>query len=196
MLSSLRPALVIMLAFTALTGAALPLALVGGAQILAPERANGSLVFRDGQPVGSTLIGQNVTGAGFFHPRPSATVEPDPKDSTKTIPTPYAADNSAPSNLAPTSKALIDRVRGDMAALHDTSAPADAVTTSGSGLDPDISPENALMQADRVAQARHLSPEQVRALIASHTQAPLLGFLGNPRVNVLALNLALLDTSH
>ncbi|MCQ8278355.1 potassium-transporting ATPase subunit KdpC [Acetobacteraceae bacterium KSS8] len=193
MLSSLRPAFVTMLAFTALTGAALPLAIVGGAQILAPEKADGSLVIRDGQPVGSLLIGQNFTGAGFFHPRPSATVEPDPKDSSKTIPTPYAADNSAASNLAPTSKALIDRVRGDVAALHATSVPADAVTTSGSGLDPDISPENALMQADRVAAARHLATDQVRALIASHTQLPLLGFLGGARVNVLALNLALLN---
>ncbi|MBE7211804.1 MAG: potassium-transporting ATPase subunit KdpC [Gluconacetobacter diazotrophicus] len=191
MLSSIRPALVIMVFFTVLTGLVLPICLVGAATALDPFRARGSILLRDGHPVGSALIGQNFAGAGYFHGRPSATVEPDPKDSTKTVPTPYAADNSAASNLGPTAKSLADRVRGDVAALKATAVPADAVTTSGSGLDPDISPENAALQLSRVAAARHLSEDALRTLVAQHTRAPFLGFVGGARVNVLELNLAL-----
>lgn len=191
LIQTVRPALVIMLAFTALTGLVLPLCMVGGAAVLDPFAAGGSILVRDGRPVGSALIGQQFTRPGYFHGRPSATTEPDPKDPSRTVPAPYAADDSAASNLGPTSRALVDRVRGDVAALHARTVPADAVTASGSGLDPDISPANAAAQVERVAAARHLSAARVRALVAERTAAPLLGFVGGARVNVLELNLSL-----
>jgi K+-transporting ATPase ATPase C chain len=195
MLRELRPAIVVMLALTVITGLAYPLAMTGIAQILFPYQANGSLVERGGKVVGSALIGQNFTSDRYFHPRPSATTEPDPKDPTKTIPVPYAADNSGASNLAPTAKALVDRVKGDVAKLKAESGgapiPVDLVTTSGSGLDPDISPAAALLQVATVAKARELPEERVRALVESHIEGRLLGIIGEPHVNVLSLNLAL-----
>jgi K+-transporting ATPase ATPase C chain len=195
MLSHLRPALVMLLGFSLLTGLAYPYAITGIAQLVFPYQANGSLVERDGKVVGSLLIGQNFTSEKYFHPRPSATTEPDPKDSTKTIATPYAADNSIGSNLAPTAKALVDRVKDDVAKLKaenpNTPVPGDLVTTSASGLDPDISPAGADFQVPRVAKARGMTADQVRALVAANTSPRLLGVFGEPHVNVLALNLAL-----
>jgi len=187
----LRPALVLVLLFTLLTGLALPLAFTGAATALAPARANGSLIVGNGKVVGSALIGQNFTSDRYFHPRPSATTDTDPNDPTKTIPVPYDASSSGGSNLAPTSKALLDRVRADVAKAGVAPVPADMVTTSASGLDPDISPANAARQVARVAVARGLPEDQVRALVAAHTGGRSLGVFGEPRVNVLALNLAL-----
>jgi K+-transporting ATPase ATPase C chain len=195
MLRHLRPAIVMLLGLSIITGLLYPLAITGVAQALFPWQANGSIVERDGKPVGSALIGQDFTGPRYFHPRPSATTEPDPKDTSKTTPVPYAADNSAASNLGPTAKALIDRVKGDTARLGaenpDAPVPGDLVTTSGSGLDPDISPAAALFQVPRVARARGVDPAALRALVAAHTAPRLLGLFGERRVNVLALNLAL-----
>jgi potassium-transporting ATPase KdpC subunit len=191
MLDHLRPALVLIALFTALTGVVLPLAFVGGAQAVLPFQANGSLLTRDGHVVGSSLIGQNFTRPGYFHSRPSATSAPDPKDSSKTVPAPYNAASSSGSNLGPTASALVSRVKDDAKSYGGTNIPADAVTTSASGLDPDISPENADRQVARVAASRHLPEDRVRALVALWTTPPLLGIFGNPRVNVLALNLAL-----
>jgi K+-transporting ATPase ATPase C chain len=163
--------------------------------VVFPWQAGGSLIEQDGKVVGSALIGQNFTGEKYFHPRPSATTEPDPKDSTKTIPVPYSADNSIGSNLGPTAKALVDRVKDDIAKLKaenpNTPVPGDLVTTSASGLDPDISPEAAAFEAPRVAKARGMSPDQVATIIAAHTTPRLLGVFGAPHVNVLALNMAL-----
>ena len=190
-MQTLRPALVLVALFTLLTGVAFPLAFVGLGQAVFPDQANGSLIRRDGQVIGSALVGQDFTSAWYFHPRPSATSEPDPTDSSKTVPTPYAADNSAASNLGPTSKALIDRVRGAVPSLGMKPVPADAVTTSASGLDPDISPANAADQVARVAAARHVPVAAVDALLARHTRGRLFGFIGEARVNVLQLNLAL-----
>ncbi len=162
------------------------------AQALFPAQAGGSLVARDGKIVGSELIGQTFAGPGYFHARPSATTAPDPADATKTVAAPYNAANSGGSNLAPTAKALVDRVQADVAALHSsTPVPADLVTTSGSGLDPHISPQGAVFQIATVAKARNLPQETLRDLVAAHTEGRLLGLLGEPRVNVLALNLAL-----
>jgi K+-transporting ATPase ATPase C chain len=165
--------------------------------LLFPWQANGSLVSKDGKVIGSALIGQNFAAEKYFHPRPSATTEPDPKDATKTIAVPYAADNSSGSNYGPTQKDLIDRVKGDSETLAKenpgTPIPADLVTTSASGLDPDITPAGALFQVPRVAKARNLPVDQVRALVEAHVQGRTLGVLGEPRVNVLALNLALDD---
>jgi K+-transporting ATPase ATPase C chain len=191
----IRPAIVMIVCMTLITGLAYPLAMTGIAQLLFPSQANGSLIVKDGKVIGSALIGQNFTSEKYFHPRPSATTEPDPKDATKTIPVPYAADNSGGSNLGPTQKDLIDRVKADAAVLAKenpgTPIPVDLVTTSASGLDPDITPAAALFQVPRVAKARNLSNDQVRALVESHIQGRTLGVLGEPRVNVLALNLAL-----
>jgi len=187
----LRPALVLVLLFTLLTGIALPLAFTGAATALVPGRANGSLVERDGKVVGSALIGQAFTSARYFHGRPSATTDTDPNDSSKTVPAPYNASGSGASNLGPTSKALLDRVTADVAANRPAPVPGDMVTTSASGLDPDISPANAARQVARVAAARGLPEARVGALLAAHTKGRLLGFLGESRVNVLALNLAL-----
>jgi len=195
MIRHLRPTIVMLLVFSVLTGVAYPLAITGIAQLVFPWQANGSLVEQDGKVVGSALIGQNFTGDKYFHPRPSATTEPDPKDSTKTIPVPYAADNSSGSNLGPTAKALVDRVKDDIGKLHaenpNTPVPGDLVTTSASGLDPDISPEAAAFEAPRVAKARGMSVDQVSTIIAAHTTPRLLGVFGAPHVNVLALNMAL-----
>ena len=195
MLSHLRPAISLIVLFTLLTGVAFPLAFVGIGQLAFPFQANGSLVSRDGKIIGSAIVGQNFTSAGYFHPRPSALMGPDPKDSTKTISTPYDASESGASNLAATSKTLIDRVTGDAKALGGAAVPADAVTTSASGLDPDISPANAASQVVRIAAARKVAPEAVEAIVARETRSPLLGFIGQERVNVLALNVAL-DAAH
>lgn len=185
----LRPAFVLIILFTVLTGIVFPLAFTGAAAVLVPGRAGGSIVMRDRQPVGSLLIGQNFTSDRYFHPRPSATTDTDPADPTKTVPAPYNASGSAGSNLGPTSKALVDRVTADAGTQRPV--PADAVTTSASGLDPDISPENAQRQIARVAAARSLPEDQVKGLVAAHTEGRLLGIFGEPHVNVLALNMAL-----
>jgi K+-transporting ATPase ATPase C chain len=180
---------------TVLTGLAYPLAITGVAAILFQKQAGGSLIEKDGKVIGSTLIGQNFTDPKYFHGRPSATTETDPNDSSKTISVPYAANNSAGSNLGPTSKALIDRVAGDVDALKKENAaapiPVDLVTTSASGLDPDITPAAAAFQVPRVAAARHLAAEKVQALVDQYTEDRFLGIFGEPRVNVLTLNLAL-----
>jgi K+-transporting ATPase ATPase C chain len=156
-----------------------------------PFQAGGSLLSRDGHVVGSALIGQNFTSDKYFHGRPSALMGTDPRDSSKQVATPYDAGESGASNLASTSKALIDRVHGDLPHYGGTSVPADAVTSSGSGLDPDISPQNAGTQVRRVAQARGIPVAAVQQILSSHIEEPMLGFLGAPRVNVLALNMAL-----
>ena len=191
MVSHLRPAIVLIAVFTLLTGVIFPLGFIGFGKLAFPFQAGGSLIVQNGKVVGSALIGQNFTSDKYFHGRPSALMGTDPKDSSKQVATPYDASESGASNLGPTSKALVDRVTGDVKAYHGASVPGDAVTTSASGLDPHISPENAALQVDRVAKARNLSPEAVRAIVAAHTEAPTLGFLGAPRVNVLAINLAL-----
>jgi len=195
MLREIRPALVLVIALTLITGLLYPLAMTGIAGAIFPRQAQGSLVEKDGKVVGSALIGQAFTDAKYFHGRPSATNTPDPKDSTKTIDAPYNAANSGGSNLAPTNKALIERVKGDVDKLKaenpGASVPVDLVTTSGSGLDPHISPAAALFQVPRVAKARNMPEDRVRALVRSHVEEPTLGVLGEPRVNVLALNLAL-----
>jgi K+-transporting ATPase ATPase C chain len=195
MIREIRPAIVVLLALTLITGLAYPLAMTGIAQAIFPSQAQGSLIERDGTVVGSALIGQQFTSDKYFHGRPSATTAADPNDSTKTVPAPYNAANSGGSNLGPSNKALIDRVQGDMEALKKENpsmpVPADLVTTSASGLDPDISPEAALFQVPRVAKARNLPEDRVRQLVTENTQGRLFGLLGEPRVNVLQLNLAL-----
>jgi potassium-transporting ATPase KdpC subunit len=197
MLRHIRPALVMLIGFSLLTGILYPLAITGIAQIAFPWQSQGSLIERGGHVVGSAVLGQNFVDVKYFHPRPSATTEPDPKDSTKTVPAPYAADNSVGSNLGPTAKALVDRVKDDVAKLKaenpNTPVPGDLVTTSASGLDPDISPAAAAFQVPRVAKARGLSEDAVRAIVADHTEQRFLGIFGEPHVNVLALNLALDD---
>ena len=195
MMKQLRPAVMMIVLMTALTGLAYPLAMTGIAGLVFPHQAGGSLVVRDGKVVGSELIGQNFTAEKYFHGRPSATTDTDPKDPTKTVPAPYNAANSGGSNLGPTSKALLDRVKGDAATLAaqnpGTPVPVDLVTTSASGLDPDVTPAAALFQVPRVAKARHLPEDKVRQLVEEHTKGRLLGILGEPHVNVLALNTAL-----
>ena len=195
MLKEIRPAIVFVVALTVITGLLYPFAMTGIAGVVFPYQAQGSLIERDGKVVGSALIGQDFTSAGYFHGRPSATVGPDPNDSTKTVPAPYNAANSGGSNLGPTNKALIDRVQGDVEKLQEENPPAqipiDLVTTSGSGLDPDISPAAALFQVPRVAKARNMPEDRVRQLVDEHVEGRTLGFLGEPRINVLALNLAL-----
>jgi potassium-transporting ATPase KdpC subunit len=191
----IRPAIVMIVAMTIITGLIYPLAMTGIAQVVFPYQANGSLILKDGKVIGSALIGQNFTTDKYFHGRPSATTEPDPKDPSKTVPVPYAADNSGGSNLGPTSKALVDRVKADAATLAKenpgTPIPSDLVTTSASGLDPDITPAGALFQVPRVAKARGLPEDQVKQLVENHTTGRLLGIIGEPHVNVLELNLAL-----
>jgi potassium-transporting ATPase KdpC subunit len=195
MLKEIRPAIIILVALTLITGLAYPLAMTGLAQAIFPTQAQGSIVERDGKVVGSALIGQEFTGEQYFHGRPSATTAPDPKDATKTVPAPYNAANSSGSNLGPTSKALIDRVKADVDKLKaenpSASVPIDLVTSSASGLDPNISPEGALFQVPRVAKARKMPEDRVRELVNAQTEGRLVGLLGEPRVNVLALNLAL-----
>jgi K+-transporting ATPase ATPase C chain len=194
MLREIRPAIVLLLGLTLITGVAYPLAITGVAGAIFPKQAEGSLIEKDGKVVGSALIGQEFKSDKYFHGRPSATVAPDPDDSTKTVPAPYNAANSGGSNLGPTSKALNDRIKEDVEKLKaenpNQPVPVDLVTTSASGLDPDISPEAALFQVPRVAKARSLPEDKVRQLVTDHTQG-LGGLLGEPRVNVLALNLAL-----
>ncbi|TXM67689.1 K(+)-transporting ATPase subunit C [Methylobacterium sp. WL120] len=195
MLNQLRPALVLLIALTAITGLAYPLAMTGIAGAIFPAKAAGSLIERDGKVVGSSLIGQSFTQAGYFHGRPSATSAADPADAGKTVPSPYNAANSSGSNLGPTSAALAERVKGELDGLRAENpgkpVPVDLVTTSGSGLDPDISPDAALFQVPRIAKARSLPEDRVRSLVEAQVQGRLLGILGEPRVNVLALNLAL-----
>ncbi|MCX7309024.1 MAG: potassium-transporting ATPase subunit KdpC [Afipia sp.] len=195
MMSNLRPALVLLSLFVALTGLAYPLSVTGIAQIAMPRTANGSLVERNGKVIGSELIGQNFADAKFFHARPSATSAADPADSNKTIDAPYNASNSSGSNLGPTAQKLVDRVKGDIDSLRadgvQGSVPADGVTTSASGLDPHISPENALSQVSRVAKARGMEKQKIQKLVLESIEGRSLGVFGEPRVNVLALNLAL-----
>jgi K+-transporting ATPase ATPase C chain len=195
MLKEIRPAIVLVVALTLITGIAYPLAMTGFARVIFPSQAQGSLVERDGKVVGSALIGQEFKGDVYFHGRPSATVAPDPNDPTKTVPAPYNAANSGGSNLGPTNKSLIERVQGDVEKLRRENAsaavPIDLVTTSGSGLDPHISPAAALFQVPRVAKARNMPEDRLRRLVDEHVEGPMLGLLGEPRVNVLALNLAL-----
>jgi potassium-transporting ATPase KdpC subunit len=194
MLQEIRPAIVMVVAFTIVTGIAYPLAMTGIAQLVFPAQANGSLVERDGKVVGSTLIGQSFTDVKYFHGRPSATTDTDPNDPTKTVPAPYNAQNSSGSNLGPTSKALVDRIKGDVEKLkaeNNKPIPVDLVTTSGSGLDPDITPAAAAFQIPRVAKARNVPESVVAELVEQHTTGRTLGVLGEPRVNVLELNLAL-----
>lgn len=194
MLSDLRPAVVLLALFTAITGLAYPLLVTGLAQVLLPASANGSLVRKDGRVVGSRLVGQSFTSDRYFHGRPSATTAPDPQDASKTIDAPYNAASSAGSNLGPLSKKLSERVQAQVALLRPAGAgevPADAVTTSASGLDPHVSRAFALLQVERVAAARGVAPERIRALVELGVERPDLGFVGEPRVNVLLLNLAL-----
>jgi potassium-transporting ATPase KdpC subunit len=195
MLREIRPAIIILLALTLITGLAYPLAMTAIAGVIFPDQAAGSLIERDGKVIGSALIGQEFKEDKYFHGRLSATTAPDPNDVTKTVSAPYNAANSGGSNLGPTSKALNDRITADVEKLKaenpGQAVPIDLVTTSASGLDPDISPEGALFQVPRVAKARNLPEERVRQLVAQHTEGRLAGLLGEPRVNVLALNLAL-----
>jgi potassium-transporting ATPase KdpC subunit len=195
MLREIRPAIVVLVALTLITGLAYPLAMTGIAKVILPHQAEGSLIERDGKVIGSALIGQDFTSDKYFHGRPSATVAPDPNDATKTVPAPYNAANSGASNLGPSNKALIDRVQSQIDELKKENAsepvPIDLVTTSSSGLDPDVSPEGAYFQVSRVAKARNLPEAKVRQLVSDHIQERFLGILGEPRVNVLQLNIAL-----
>jgi K+-transporting ATPase ATPase C chain len=195
MLRLVRPAIVVLVALTLITGLVYPLAMTGIAQVLFPHQAQGSLIERNGTVVGSELIGQVFESDKYFHGRPSATTAPDPNDSTKTVPVPYNAANSGGSNLGPSNKALVDRVQGDIDKLKQenpsAAVPPDLVTTSASGLDPHISPEAALFQVPRIAKARNLPEDRIRQLVDDHTEGRFLGLLGEPRVNVLLLNLAL-----
>jgi len=195
MLKEIRPAIVMLVAFTLITGVAYPFVVTGIAETVFPYQAHGSLIERGGKIVGSALIGQQFVSDKYFHSRLSATVAPDPKDPSKTVDAPYNAAGSGASNLGPTSKTLIDRVKADVAKLKaenpNMPVPTDLVTTSGSGLDPDISPEAALFQVPRVAKARGLAEPQVRALVEVQVRGRTLGLFGEPRVNVLELNLAL-----
>src|SRR3981081_4490198 len=195
MLREIRPALLVLFLLPLIAGLAYPLAMTAIAGAIFPKQAQGSLIEKDGKVVGSALIGQQFKEDKYFHGRPSATVAPDPADSTKTVPAPYNAANSGGSNLGPTSKALNDRIKEDVDKLKaknpSTPVPVDLVTTSASGLDPDISPEGALFQVPRVAKARNMPEDLIRELVTANTQGLLAGLLGEPRVNVLALNLAL-----
>lgn len=194
MLTYLRPALAMTLAMSLITGILYPLALTGIAQVAFPAKANGSLIERGGMVVGSALIGQNFASARYFQPRPSATTGADPADPAKTVDAPYNAGSSSGSNLGPTSQKLVDRVKGDAERLRPEAGsallPADAVTASASGLDPHISPAYARLQIARIAKARNLPEARLHALVEAHTEGRLLGFVGEPRVNVLAINLA------
>jgi potassium-transporting ATPase KdpC subunit len=196
MLRQIRPAIVLLVLMTVLTGLAYPLGMTGIAKVLFPRQAAGSLIEKDGQIVGSSLIGQNFAEPKYFSGRLSATTDADPNDATKTVPTPYNAANSAGSNLGPTSKSLVERVTGDADKLRAdnpgaAAVPVDLVTTSASGLDPHITPAAAEFQVARVAKTRGLPEAKVRELVADATEGRTLGILGEPRVNVLALNLAL-----
>lgn len=195
MLQEVRPAIVFIIALTLITGLVYPLVMTGVAGLFFPYQAQGSLIEKDGKVVGSALIGQEFTSDRYFHGRPSATLGPDPADPSKTASVPYNAVNSMGSNLGPTNKALIDRVKTDVEKLKaenpSSPVPTDLVTTSGSGLDPDISPAAALFQVPRVAKERNMSEDSVRQLVTEQIEGRTLGIFGEPRVNVLALNLAL-----
>src|SRR6185312_2136503 len=188
MLREIRPAILILLLLTAITGVAYPLAMTAIAGAIFPKQAQGSLVEKDGKVIGSALIGQEFKDDKYFHGRPSATLAPDPADATKTVSVPYNAANSGGSNLGPTSKALADRLKEDVEKLKtenpSTPVPVDLVTTSASGLDPDISPEAAYFQIPRVAKARNMPEDQLELLVASNTEGRWLDLLGEPRVNV------------
>ena len=190
-ISALRPAIVLIVFFTVLTGIALPLGFNGLGAALLPYQAGGSLIMKGDTVVGSALIGQVFTSEKYFFGRPSATMNTDPADSTKQVSVPYDASSSGASNMAPTSQALIDRVKADIDAAGPAPVPADTVTTSASGLDPHISPANAARQVARVAKARGLREDEVQALLDRQTEGRLFGLIGEPRVNVLRLNLAL-----
>ena len=195
MLKEIRPAIVMMVLLTALTGLVYPLAMTGIAQAVFPRQANGSLIVKDGKVIGSELIGQNFADAKYFHGRPSATTDADPNDATKTAPAPYNAANSSGSNAGPTSKALFERVQDETDKLKaenpNAPVPIDLVTTSASGLDPHITPAAAHFQVPRVAKARGLPEAKVRELVTESIEGRFLGVLGEPRVNVLQLNMAL-----
>jgi K+-transporting ATPase ATPase C chain len=195
MLKELRPALVLIVLFTVITGLIYPFVMTGIAQVVFPYQANGSLVVQDGKVIGSSVMGQNFASERYFQSRPSATSAPDPKDPTKTVDAPYNAANSSGSNLGPTSKALIERVKTDVekrkAENPNAKVPTDLVTASGSGLDPHLSPEAALFQVPRVAKARNMPEDRVRQLVSEHVENRTLGVFGEPRVNLLALNMAL-----
>ena len=195
MLRQIQPAIVMIVVLTLITGLAYPLGMTGLAQLLFPRQANGSLIERDGKVIGSELIGQNFADARYFHGRPSATTDTDPNDATKTIPAPYNASNSSGANAGPTSKSLIERVTADADKLKaenpSAPVPVDLVTTSASGLDPHISPAAAFFQVPRVAQARGISEDRLRDLVSRSIEGRSLGILGEPRVNVLKLNLSL-----
>ncbi|WP_024276249.1 K(+)-transporting ATPase subunit C [Hyphomicrobium sp. 802] len=199
MLKEIRPAIVVLIALTSIAGLVYPLAMTGIAEAIFPKQSQGSLIVRDGKVIGSGLIGQSFTSDKYFHGRPSATTGSDPADPSKTVAQPYNAANSMGSNLGPTNKALIDRVKTDMTKLKaenpGSEVPINLVTTSASGLDPDISPSAAYFQMARIAKARNLPEANVRSLIDRHIEEPFLGLIGEPRVNVLALNLALDDTA-
>jgi K+-transporting ATPase ATPase C chain len=191
----IRPAILMILVMTIITGLIYPLAMTGIAEAVFPYQAGGSMIQRDGRVIGSELIGQNFTADTYFHGRPSATSGPDPKDPSKSVPVPYNAANSSGSNLGPTSKALMDRVKADAAKLQmenpTVAVPVDLVTTSASGLDPDITPAGALFQVPRVAKARALSEDRVLQLVQAQIQNRFVGIIGEPHINVLKLNLAL-----
>jgi K+-transporting ATPase ATPase C chain len=195
MLKEIRPAIILIVALTLITGLLYPLAMTGIAGVVFPYQAQGSLLEQGGQVVGSALIGQAFTSDKYFHGRPSATTAADPADATKTVPAPYNAANSGGSNLGPTNKALVERVEGDVQKLKEENpsapVPIDLVTTSASGLDPQISPEAALFQVPRVAKARNIPEDGLRQLVNQQIEGRILGIFGEPRVNVLALNLAL-----
>jgi K+-transporting ATPase ATPase C chain len=199
MLREIRPAIVMIVLLTAITGLLYPLAMTGIAQAVFPSQANGSLIEKNGKVIGSYLIGQNFTRPEYFHGRPSATTDTDPNDPTKTVPAPYNAANSSGSNAGPTSRALVDRVKEDVAKLKaenpnapvNVPVPMDLVTTSASGLDPDVSPEGAMFQVPRVAKVRNMDEAQLRQLVQQYIDGRLFGLLGEPRVNVLQLNMAL-----
>jgi potassium-transporting ATPase KdpC subunit len=195
MLKEIRPAIVLILAFTVITGLIYPLAMTGIAEVIFPHQSHGSLIEKDGKVIGSELIGQQFTSDKYFHVRPSATLGPDPSDPSKTTGVPYNAANSGASNLGPTSKVLIDRIKADVDKLKQENPsaqiPVDLVTTSGSGLDPHISPEAAYFQVSRIAKARNMPENALQALVAQHIEGRTVGVFGEPRVNVFELNLAL-----
>jgi potassium-transporting ATPase KdpC subunit len=195
MWNQIRPSIVMIVAMTVITGLVYPLAMTGVAEAIFPYQAGGSLMVQSGKVIGSELIGQNFADEKYFHGRPSATSGPDPADPSKSVSAPYNAANSSGSNLGPTSKALMDRVKDDAGKLAAENpalpVPVDLVTTSASGLDPDVTPAGALFQVPRVAKTRSLSEDQVRQLVQSHIEDRVMGIIGEPHVNVLKLNLAL-----